>query len=344
MNLFCQSVNFKNCPADAREKLVLDGRQQADFLLSCRKYPQVSDALVLNTCNRLEFYFYAKKWFDVSEVSDNFIPHNGWNEYKQTLHGLDVVRHLFSVSAGLESQIIGENEIFSQLKSAYSFAISCQTVKSVFHHLMHCAFRATKAVKTHTNISAGALSIAQAAVELAMKAADVKVKVYVLGSGSNAVLVVRHLIRKKIKDIAVVARNTDAAKQLIEETNSGRFVPLSQLNSCLKEADIVFTATASHKPLITAAELEKRNKPLLLVDLSIPPNVEPQAGKLETVKLFNMDSLNEVISDNNRKRLTEIPKAKAIIDKHLEMFSKWFENPAVVPTAAQKAKECANSA
>jgi glutamyl-tRNA reductase len=323
---------------------MLDRQQQTDFLSFCRRHKAISDALILNTCNRLEFYFYAKKLFGVETFVGDFVSSDCWDRHKQTFYGLDVVRHLFSVSAGLESQIIGENEIFSQLKSAYSFAISCETIKSIFHHLLHCAFRATKAVKTNTNISAGALSIAQAAVELAMKAADVNVKVYVLGSGASAVLVVRHLIRKKIKDIIVVSRNTQAGEQLIEKTNSGRFVPLSRLNSCLNDADVFFAATASQKPLITAAELQKRDKPLLLIDLSVPPNVEPQAGKLETVRLFNIDSLNDVISDNNRRRLTEIPKAQAIINKHLEMFSKWFENPLVSAAVMEKAGRWANSA
>ena len=337
MDLFCQSVNFKDCSAAAREKLVLDQQQQRNFLLNCRRCADISDALILNTCNRLEFYFYVKKWFDVSAIINNFISHNCWNEYKQTLYGLDVAGHLFSVAAGLGSQIIGENEIFSQLKSAYSFALRCETIKSMFHHLLHGAFRAAKAVKTHTNISTGALSIAQAAVELAMNVADVEAKVFVLGSGTNAGLVVKHLIRKNVQDIAVAARNKTAGEQLIKNAGFGCYVPLNGLNNCLDDADIVFAATASQKPLISAAELLKRAKPLILIDLSVPPNVEPGAGKLDSVKLFNIDSLNKIISANNRKRQTEIPKARAIIDQHLRAFSKWFENLGIVPLVSEKA-------
>ncbi len=343
MNLFCQSVNFKDCSAAAREKLVFDAQQQRLFLQSCLDCFDISDALILNTCNRLEFYFYAKKQFDISAFIDNFISHNcsprcdcvatGWNKYKRAFYGLDAVRHVFSVAAGIESQIVGENEIFSQLKSAYSFALRCDTVKFMFHHLLHSAFRVAKAVKTRTNISAGALSVAQAAVELAADNFAIgRAKVFVIGSGTNAELITKHLIRKNVQDITIVARNPDAAEQLIEKVATGHFLPLSKLEARLSDADIVFTATASQKPLITAAELQKRIKPLILIDLSVPPNVEPMAVRLDKVGLFNIDSLNEIISGNNRKRQTEIPKAQAIIDEYLRAFSKWFARcDAVAP-------------
>lgn len=338
MNFVFQGVDFRNCPAGAAEKLVLDVQQQRDFLRSCQSCSQINDALILNTCNRLEFYLYAAESFDTSAFIDRFISRNYWNEYKQTLYGLDVVRHIFSVAAGIESQIVGENEVFSQLKSAYSFALRCDIVQFMFHHLLHSAFRAAKAVKTHTNISVGALSIAQAAVELAADNFAIETsKVFVIGSGTNAGLVIKHLIRKNVEDITVVARNPDAAEQLIDKTAAGQFLPLSKLENRLSDVDIVFTATAAQKPLITAANLEKRVKPLIFIDLSVPPNVEPQAGKLDKVKLFNINSLNEIISENNRKRQTEIPIAQAIIDEHLQVFSKWFESLSDVSTVMKEA-------
>ena len=329
MNLFCQSVDFRNCPAGVgagmREKLVLDPQQQGDFLYSCYSFAEISDALILNTCNRLEFYFYAKKQFDISAFLDDFISYSFWDECKQTFRGLDVAGHLFSVAAGLESQIIGENEIFSQLKSAYSFALRHNTVNFIFHHLLHSSFRLAKAVRTHTDINTGALSIAQAAVELAADNFSISgAKVLVIGSGTNAELVMKHLIRKNAGDIIIVARNKDAAGKLIERNRAGWFLPLNELENCLFCADIVFAATTSQKPLITAAELENRAKPLILIDLSVPPNIETKAKDVAKVKLFNIDSLNKIISANNRKRQTEIPKAKAIIDEHLQTFSQWL--------------------
>jgi glutamyl-tRNA reductase len=338
MNLIYQGVDFKNCSAAASPKLVLDQQQQKSFLHNCCGYSQISDALVLNTCNRLEFYFYAKKQFDISVFIDDFISSDCWNRYKHTFYGLDVAKHLFNVAAGLESQIIGENEIFSQLKSAYSFALRYDTVKSVFHHLLHSAFRVAKAVRTHTDINTGALSIAQAAVELAADNFAVEgAKVFVIGSGLNAGLVVKHLVRKNVRDITIVARNPVAAQQLIEKAAAGHFLPLSKLEDCLSDADIVFTAAASQRSLITVAKLQKRIKPLIFIDLSVPPNVEPDAGKLDRVKLFNIDSLNEIISENNRKRQAQIPKARLIIDRHLQAFSERFAGLSIVPLVAEKA-------
>ncbi|MDP2933222.1 MAG: glutamyl-tRNA reductase [bacterium] len=339
MNLVCQSVDFRNCPADTAGKLVLDVQRQKTFLHSCRGLPEISDALILNTCNRLEFYFYAARQFDLSSFVDDFVSHDLWNQYKQTLYGLDAAGHLFNVASGLESQIIGENEIFSQLKSAYSFALRCDSVKSMFHRLLHSSFRVAKAVRTYTDINTGALSIAQASVELAVdnfatcgelvESID-KMKVLVIGSGSNAELIVKHLIRKNVTDITVAARNKEAGEQLIEKTSAGKFLQLNELKSCLSNVDIVFTAAASGKPLITAETLDKKRvKPLIVIDLSVPPNAEPNVVEIDNIKLFNIDSLNEIIGNNNRKRQTEIPKAKAIIDQHLQSFSRWFEDSKV---------------
>jgi len=327
MNLFCQSVDFKDCPAAAREKLVLDTQRQRHFLQSCRQHSQISDALILNTCNRLEFYFCIVENFDISAFVDDFVSYNGWNKYKRTFQGLDAAAHLFSVAAGVESQIIGENEIFSQLKSAYSFALHCNAINFMFHRLLHSAFRVAKAVRTHTDINTGSLSIAQAAVELAADNFNIgKAKVLVIGSGANAALVIKHLIRKNAGDITIVARNKDAAEQLIEKNRAGRFSPLNELENHLLGADIVFAAAASQNPLVTTANLENRIKPLILIDLSIPPNIEPKTENIKNIKLFNIDSLNEIISANNRKRRTEIPRAKALIAEHLQVFSRWHES------------------
>ncbi|MGB8227459.1 MAG: glutamyl-tRNA reductase [Sedimentisphaerales bacterium] len=337
MDLFCQSVSFRDCLTAAGQKLVLDKERQRNFLYNCRDYPQINDALVLNTCYRLEFYFYAKKRFDVSAFVDDFVSNNYWNQYKQTFYGLDVAEHLFSVVAGLESQIIGENEIFSQLKSAYSFALRCETVNTMFHHLLHSTFRVAKAVRTYTNINTGALSIAQAAVELAaVNFAIDKAKVLVIGSGANAELVAKHLIRKNVTDITIAARNRVAAEQLIQKT-AGQFLLLNELENNLSDADIVFAASSSPQPLLTAKSiLRKRTKPLLLIDLSVPPNIESEVEKLDNIKLFNIDSLKEIINVNNLNRKNEIPKAQAIIDEHLRAFKIWQSGLIFAGQIAQK--------
>ena len=327
MNLICQSIDFRSCPADVPGRLVFDIHRQKNFLHSCRGRSEISDALILNTCNRLEFYFYSQKQFDTSAFIDEFISNNSWKEYKRTLRSLGTAEHLFNVAAGLESQIIGENEIFSQLKSAYSLALRCKCVKSTFHRLLHSAFRVAKAVRTNTGISVGALSLAQAAVELASNNFAIEnAKVLVIGSGSNAELIVKHLIRKNVCDITIAARNKDAAERLIENAGIGLYRPLEELNAGVENADIIFTASASQKPLIKAGDIKNRLRPLIMIDLSVPPNIEPKVSDINSVKLFNIDSLNEIITANNRKRQIEIPTAKAIIDEHLQLLSRRLED------------------
>jgi glutamyl-tRNA reductase len=215
----------------------------------------------------------------------------------------------------------------------------------MFHHLLHSAFRVAKAVKTYTNISTGALSIAQAAVELAadnfatcgepVESID-KAKVLVIGSGANAELVAKHLIRKNVADITIAARNRIAAEQLIQKA-AGQFLPLNELENNLSDADIVFAAASSPQPLLTAKSiLRKRTKPLLLIDLSIPPNIESGVEKLDNIKLFNIDSLKEIINANNLNRKNEIPKAQAIINEHLRAFKIWQSGLIFAGQIAQK--------
>jgi glutamyl-tRNA reductase len=192
---------------------------------------------------------------------------------------------------------------------------------------LHSAFRLAKAVRTHTDINTGALSIAQAAVELAAVNFNIAdAKILIIGSGSNAELIARHLIRKSAEDITIVARNKDAAEQLIARNQTGRFLPLSELDNQLSCADVVFTAASSQKPLITAVNLKSCHKPLILIDLSVPANIEKEAEYIEGIKLFNIDSLNAIININNRRRRGQIPKAKTLIAERLQTFAGWLEN------------------
>lgn len=319
MELFCQSVNFKRRPIQEAGEFVLDKERQEEFLILCRENPQISDALVLNTCNRLEFYFYAENETIVSETIEK---HTGarWEKYAEKFNGIDAAEHLFRVAAGLESQIIGENEIFSQLKAAYSFALACGSIKYTFHHLLHCAFRVAKAVRSQTEISTGALSVAGAAVATASINREIeKARVMVVGSGANAELLVKHLIKKKVKDITIVARNCQAAEKL------GKYLPLSGLSNHISNADVVFTATSSKEPLIKKEMVANRKNPLLLIDVSVPSNIEDGMSATEKVKIFNIESLKEVIKANNAKRRNEVPKAKAVVKEFLPQFSNWLK-------------------
>ncbi|HBG26826.1 MAG: glutamyl-tRNA reductase [Planctomycetes bacterium GWF2_41_51] len=320
MELFCQGVNFKRCSAAISAEFVLNKQRQEDFLGICRQHSQISDALILNTCNRLEFYFYAEENTDITKLVNDFIGGNQWEQYAEKFAGIDAAEHLFRVAAGLESQIIGENEIFAQLKAAYGFALSCGCVKYVFHHLLHCAFRVAKAVRTQTHISAGALSVAGAAVALASVNREIeKAKVFVIGSGANAELLIKHLIKKKVKDITIVARNSARAAKL------GKFLPLSNLSNHISNADIVFASTSSEEPLIKKDMIKNRSNPLILIDISVPANIQNDISETKNVKVFNIDSLNEIISANNARRQNEVPKAKTVVKKYLPQFSNWLK-------------------
>ncbi|HAL44567.1 MAG: glutamyl-tRNA reductase [Planctomycetes bacterium GWF2_42_9] len=326
MILTCQSVNFSECSGEAIN-FVLDKCQQENFLSACEKMQEIGECLILNTCNRLEFYFYARENFDVLQFIADTVG-SEWAECAQNFEGIEAARHLFRVAAGLESQIIGENEIFAQLKAAYSFALDCGTIKTAFHHLFHSAFRVAKAVRSQTDISSGALSIAGAAIAMAQINCEIeKAKVFVVGSGANAELLVKHLAKRKVKDVTVVARNHCSAMRLIGKT-SGKFMEIDGLAENILQADVVFTATSSKSPLIREEMIKERSRPLVLIDVCVPPNVD--AGENANVKYFNIESLNEIIETNNNKRKNEIPKAQAIVNQHLTGISEWLENKHAV--------------
>ncbi|MHC4501105.1 MAG: glutamyl-tRNA reductase, partial [Planctomycetota bacterium] len=178
----------------------------------------VSEAVILDTCNRIEFYVYAKKTFDVTgflaELIGQVRPEglDTWHKYSRQSGEMDVVRHLFEVAAGLDSQMIGENQILSQVQSAYTLSLDCRMSKFMFHRLFHNAFRVGKAVRTSTNINCGAVSVSLAAVELAKTKIDLSsAPAMVIGAGENAELAAKYLLKAGLQNLIIANRNTEKA-------------------------------------------------------------------------------------------------------------------------------------
>jgi glutamyl-tRNA reductase len=346
MKLVLNNVTYRNCPVQLREKVAFTAEKRRLLLKKMHAEEQISEAVILETCNRSEFYTYAKKDFDVrgflAELIRQVQPEapDIWSKYSRESVGVDAVRHLFEVAAGLDSQMLGENQILSQVKSAYTESIDCRMSKFMFHHLFHNAFRVGKTVRTNTNINCGAVSISLAAVELAKKKIDLSASTaMVIGAGENAALVAKYLLKAQLPTLIIANRNTKKAQVLKTRLKIGEIISLADIADRLAEVDLVISSTAAAEPIVTyqavADGLSQRQKPLLIIDLAVPRDIEPQINHFECVSLYNIDDLNEQISRNKKKRSNEIPKARVIVAEFTDKFMQWYDSLNLVPTITQ---------
>jgi glutamyl-tRNA reductase len=346
MKLVLNNVTYHNCPVQLREKVAFTTEKRRLMLKKMHAEEHISEAVILETCNRSEFYTYAKKDFDVRGFLAELIgqmqpeaPHT-WSKYSRESIGIDAVRHLFEVAAGLDSQMIGENQILSQVKSAYTESIDCRMSKFMFHRIFHNAFRVGKTVRTNTDINCGAVSISLAAVELAKKKIDLSASTaMVIGAGENTELAARYLLKAQLPTLIIANRNTKKAQSLRARLKTGEIISLADIADRLAEVDLVISSTAAAEPIVTyqavADGLSQRQKPLLIIDLAVPRDIEPQINQFECVSLYNIDDLNEQISRNKKKRSNEIPKARAIVAEFTDKFMQWYDSLNLVPTITQ---------
>ncbi len=346
MKLVLNNVTYHNCPVQLREKVAFTTEKRRLMLKKMHAEEHISEAVILETCNRSEFYTYAKKDFDVSRFLAELIGQmqpeapDTWSKYSRESIGIDAVRHLFEVAAGLDSQMIGENQILSQVKSAYTESIDCRMSKFMFHRIFHNAFRVGKTVRTNTDINCGAVSISLAAVELAKKKIDLSDSTaMVIGAGENAELAARYLLKAQLPTLIIANRNTKKAQALRARLKTGEIISLADIADRLAEVDLVISSTAAAEPIVTyqavADGLSQRQKPLLIIDLAVPRDIEPQINQFECVSLYNIDDLNEQISRNKKKRSNEIPKARAIVAEFTDKFMQWYDSLNLIPTITQ---------
>jgi len=346
MKLVLHNLTYHNCPVQDRERVAFTAEQRHSMLKKMHAQEQINEAAILETCNRLEFYLYAQKDFDTRSFLTKLIDQTRsdavdvWCSRTVDCEGRDVVRHLFEVAGGLDSQMLGENQILAQVKSAYTESLDCRTSKMVFHRLFHSSFRAGKAVRTHTNINCGAVSIGLAAVELAKTKINMSAgAAIVIGAGENAELVAKYLLKADLDDLILANRDIQNAQALACRLGKGRVIPLDQIPQNLNKVDLMISSTAAPEPVVTyeAAEthLSHRTRPLLIIDIAVPRDIDPRISRFDCVELFNIDDLNGQIGINVEKRANEIPKAQAIVGEFTDKFMQWYESLDLVPTISK---------
>ncbi len=346
MDLVANILTYHNCPVEVRENVTFTPEQRRFMLKKIHAEEAVSEAAILETCNRVEFYLYAKKSFDYSAFLTGLIGQirpravDTWGKYSRRCAGIDVVCHLFGVAAGLDSQTVGENQILSQVKSAYTMALDCRTSKLILHRLFHNAFRVGKAVRTDTNINCGAVSISLAAVELAREKIDLSAAAaMVVGAGENAELAARHLLKAGLPRLIIANRNTKKARAMASRLRTEEIIGLADIPAKLAEVDLMISSTAAAEPVVTYKvvknALAHREKTLLIIDIAVPRDIDPDIGRFECVSLHNIDDLSEQINSNKEKRSSEIPKARAIVAEFTAQFARWYDSLNLVPVISQ---------
>ncbi len=346
MKLVLHNLTYHDCPVEVREKVTFTSEQRHALLKTMHRRVEVAEAVILQTCNRLEIYLYAAKDFDCGAFLAEFFAsqgpegHAAWTAHSRQTTGTDVVRHLFEVTAGLDSQMVGENQILAQVKAAYTEAINARMSRLIFHRLFHHAFRVGKAVRTRTDINCGAVSISLAAVELTREKVNLaQAQALILGAGENAELVARYLTKTELGRLIVANRDMEKAQAMARRFEKSEAIGLVEVAMRLADVDVLIASTAAPEPILTRDSVEwvlaRRSKPLLIVDIAVPRDVDPAVGQIDCVTLYNIDDLDEQITANRRKRGQEIPRARIIIEEFVTLFSQWYDSLDLVPVISR---------
>jgi glutamyl-tRNA reductase len=252
--------------------------------------------------------------------------------------GSKAAGHLFRVAAGLDSLVVGEPQILGQVKSAYAAAAGLKTTGTLTNRLFTSAFSVGKRVRSETRLGEGAVSVSYGAIALAKKIfGELKgLNVLILGAGEMAKLTGVHLRAQQVKQLTIASRTLQSAETLARHLG-GRAVPWAAMGEALSDADIVVTATGASEPVLTRARVEeamrpRRARPLFLIDIAVPRDVEPAVARLDQVFLYDIDDLQTIVQENLSRRATEIERAEAIVREETDRFGAWMQSREVLPT------------
>lgn len=344
MNIAVVGLSHKTAPVEVREKLSISTADTEGAIAQLLNYPHIDEVAILSTCNRLEIYIVTEETEAGVRGVGQFLADYGklsmfdLREHLFILLHHDAIMHLMRVSAGLDSLVLGEGQILSQVKHMHKLGQQHNSVGRMLNKLLKQAITAGKRVRTETSIGTGAVSISSAAVELAqMKVDDLSSqKVAVIGAGKMSRLVVKHLLSKGASDIAVVNRSLKGAEDLAKDFKADlKLHTLPDLMPVVAQSDMVFTATASADPLIHRAKLEEALSPdrsLMLFDISVPRNVHSDVNELPHAHAFNVDDLKAVVAQNQESRRQIAMEAEELLEEEVEAFEAWWRSLEAVTT------------
>lgn len=342
MTLIAIGLNYNTAPVSVREQLAFPAEILNLSLQQLWQSQKITEVAILSTCNRTEFYCEAENanqqvlidWIAQSKqiAADDFTP------YLYSYQDTQLIRHIFRVACGLDSMILGEPQILGQMKTAYQAANEAGTLGKYLGKLFQYTFSAAKKVRTDTKIGSSPVSVAFAAVQLAQQIfADLNQQTAILiGAGETIELTARHLHQHGIGRIIIANRTYDKAHNLAAQFN-GYAIALSELPKHLAEADIVVSSTASQLPILGKGLLEsaikkRKHKPIFMVDLAVPRDIEAEVAQLRDVYLYTVDDLQNTIDENMNSRRQAAEQAEDIIDTQVEHFLAWLRSQGAQAT------------
>jgi glutamyl-tRNA reductase len=327
MNLFCVGLSHHTANVETRERFARGAGTECTL-----RAAGCAEALVLATCNRVEVYGASEKRVSTDEIAQCLLQDSGvrdrrrgaWPFYRYEAE--KCVQHLFRVASGLDSMVVGETEILGQTKKAYQSARASGAVGPCLHRLFQRAFRVAKQVRTHTEITRGSVSVGSVAVDLAQKIFGElgNCRVLVLGAGETSERTARALISRGVSDLRVSNRSNDRAQELAQRVG-GRAIRFDEWPQQCREIDILITSTSSEAPLLTPTNLSpmlanRIHRPLFIIDIAVPRDVDPTVNEMEGVYLYDIDALRLVAEQSLAVRRQQIASAEAIIAEHVADF------------------------
>jgi glutamyl-tRNA reductase len=352
MHIAVVGLSHRTAPVEIRERLSIPEQSLEASLLQLRSDEQVLEASILSTCNRLEIYTLLRHPDDGIEAVGSFLTQVSGLSLEElgphlfTYHHEEAVAHLLRVAAGLDSLVLGEGQILSQVKKMVRLGQEYRSVGPILNRLLNQAVSTGKRVRTETNLGTGAVSISSAAVELAQlkvgqaRGLDELVslehqQVAVVGAGRMARLLLQHLQSKGCRGLVLLNRTVARAEALAADFPElpVQCRPLTDLDHCLSTCSLVFTSTAAEEPVITASRLEHLNRrsSLMLIDIGVPRNISSDVNQLAGVESFDVDDLQEVVARNQEARREMAAEAEGLLREESRLFLEWWDGLEAVP-------------
>ncbi len=349
MPLVCLGLSHHTAPVDVRERHAFPASRMSESLVALRDYEMVREAVMVSTCGRLEIYAELEDYETGVEQLKAFLRNfrhgdvqHDMSSYMYTLLGSQATDHLFRVATGLDSMLIGEAEILGQIKDAYIQAQKARSLGKTLHVLFREVLNAGKEARSSTQIGGDSVSVATAAIDLAKQqlGQDLTGKaVMVVGAGKMGTTAAKRLRLEGCSELAIVNRSHSKARAIVETLGTGEALELPGLVDAMKRTDIVVTSTGASHFLLTPgnvaeAMLARPDRPLFIIDIAVPRDVDPEVARIPGVHLTDIDKLKDLIDVTLERRREAIPLVEEIIAEHAERFAQWYQSRVTIPVVS----------
>lgn len=343
MEIFVIGLNHNSAPIEIREVFAISKEELGDLYNTILAHNSIYEALILSTCNRVEIYYANDNTHDDSDFIINSlftlkgVTINEAKDYFYKYKSTEALKHIFEVAAGIDSMVLGEPQIFGQVKDAFISAKEYNAARQILKKLEEVTIVCTKKIRTYTKISEKPLTISSAAIDLAKKiyGSLANRNALIVGAGQMCELAAKYLKNEQLNNIYVTNRTYERAK-ILAESIGGKAIEFQYLYDLLSTVDIVISSTASNNYILEYSQIEKKmperkHRPLLLIDIAVPRDIDPKINGIENVYVYDIDDLQSVVELNRKTRIQEIEKAQFYINEAIDNYYKWLKSLNIAP-------------